>query len=184
MTNLEATKYVYQKCGGKLTDVHDFISADPVGDYSTSAEVISALGVILQDRVLPVVDSLLDYGKTLIVEGGVWAKTGPAPEPVIVYVKENNGAMYKDLGQTELWKKHEFVDAVYAANGQIRMAVASNDYEFFTPQIKSSDTSTSFTGITAVGENSIEKLHGQFSKSSADGSAACGITVYTLTPDA
>lgn len=180
MTNLEALKYLYVKCGGMMTDVHDWIRADPVGDYTISADVISALGSLMMDRVLPLVDGF-DDGKTLIVQGGVWSK---AELPVIVYVSENNGAMYKDFAQTERWKNHEFVDAVYAAKGQIRMAVASNDYEFFTPQIKYSDMSTSFTGITAVGENSIETLHGSFGKVSADGNASCGITVYTLTPDA
>lgn len=81
MTNVEALKNLYVAFGGQLTDTYEDINdGATVGNYTTSADVISAVAKKVPSgsgSSLPEVTSE-DNGKVLTVVEGEWAAATPA----------------------------------------------------------------------------------------------------------
>lgn len=81
MTNVDALKNLYVAFGGQLTDTYEDINdGETVGNYTTSADVISAVAKKIPSgsgSLLPEVTSE-DNGKVLTVVEGEWAAAAPA----------------------------------------------------------------------------------------------------------
>ena len=154
--NLEAFQNLYVAFGGSLDDHYDDIANGvAVGDYCTTADVIFALAKI----------------------------AAPAPEPVMAYIKDT-GVLYKEVNFTTPWKKHEIIDAVYAANGQMRITSMAVDLNIVVPTtVKSSSDTLEWLALTMSGAK-LMKYAGAYSKISADGDAGSSLASFTLTPDA
>lgn len=81
MTNVDALKNLYVAFGGQLTDTYEDINDRvTVGNYATSADVISAIAKKVPSgsgSSLPEVTSE-DNGKVLTVVEGEWTAATPA----------------------------------------------------------------------------------------------------------